>query len=99
MGLTPARLRASRNGGGGDAGGDGALFRYEVRRDGIPVVRLEGLPQADGSVVVEATVTPVGKGPEAAIARPFVFAHPEHARHFADEALESLEFLGCDVVA
>ena len=93
MGLTPEPLRAKGSGGGG-----GTLFAHEVRRDGIVVARLEGRSQPDGSVVVDAVVTPVGKGPDAAIARPFTFAHSEHARHFVDEALESLEYLGCDVV-
>ena len=88
----PGMLRAP------DGGSGGHVFSYEVRREGVPVVRLEGSRQEDGSVVVEATVTPVGKGPDAAISRPFVFSHAEHARHFADEALESLEFLGCDIV-
>lgn len=94
MGLTPEPLRAKGTGSSGST-----LFAHEVRREGIVVARLEGRSQPDGSVVVEATVNPVGKGPDAGIARPFAFAHPEHARHFVDEALESLEYLGCDVVS
>jgi hypothetical protein len=94
MSLTTRSLRASGGGGSGSA-----LFVHEVRREGMVVARLEGRSQPDGSVVVDATVTPVGKGPDAAIARPFTFQHAEHARHFVDEALESLEYLGCDVVS
>ena len=91
MSLSPALLRAAGGGGGG------ALFRHEARRDGKVVATLEGIRQEDGSVVVEATVTAIGAKPADAIKRPFPFPQPDVARRFADETLQALEFLGCDV--
>ena len=91
MSLEPGSVRAP----GGP--GDGRLWAHEARREGKVVARLEGVRQPDGGVVVEATVTPVGKGPEAALTRPFPFADAGHARRFVDDALESLEYLGCEI--
>ncbi len=91
MSLSPGAVRAP----GGP--GDGRLWAHEARREGKVVARLEGIRQPDGGVVVEATVTPVGKGPDAALTRPFPFADVGHARRFVDDALESLEYLGCEI--
>lgn len=93
MSLDPAVLRAPSRGAGG-----GVVFHHEARRDGKTLVTLEGKQQQDGTVVVEATVTAVGKGPDDALTRPFPFPQPELARRFAAETLQALEFLGCDVV-
>lgn len=95
MSLSPGVLRAP----GGGAGG-GGIFRHEARRDSKVVAVLEGTRQADGSVVVEATVVGVGRSAkEAAVTRPFPFAHAEAARRFADETLQALEYLGCEIVS
>lgn len=94
MSLTPGLLRSP---GGGPDGR--ALFRQEARRDGKMVATFEAVTQADGSVVVAATVTPAGKTPEDAVTRPFTFARSEVARRFTDEALQALEYLGCDVTS
>lgn len=94
MSLTPGLLRSP--GGGPDAG---ALFRQEARRDGKVIATFEAVRQGDGSVVVTTTVTPTGKSPGDAVTRPFSFAHADVARRFTDEALEALEYLGCDVAS
>lgn len=74
------------------------LYSYEVRREGRVVVQLRALGAADGSVVVETDVYPIGKAPGEAISRPFEFPDPDYARHFVDEALLALEYLNCEVV-
>lgn len=79
------------------ASGAAVLFTHEARREGKVVARLEGMRAVDGSVVVEATVTPIGRGPDAALTRPFPFPDAAHARRFVDDALESLEYLGCEI--
>jgi hypothetical protein len=79
------------------ASGATVLFTHEARREGKVVAQLEGTRQPDGSVVVEATVTPIGRGPDAALMRPFPFADVAHARRFVDDTLESLEYLGCEI--
>jgi len=90
MSLQPGAMRAS-------GGADDALFVHEARQSGKVIARLEGVRQADGGVIVEATVTPAGKGPDAALTRPFTFADADHARRFIEDALESLEYLGCEI--
>ncbi|MGL6278588.1 MAG: hypothetical protein ACRC50_03425, partial [Gaiella sp.] len=91
MSLEPGSVRAP----GGP--GEGRVFAHEARREGKVVARLEGVRKPDGSLVVEATVTPLGGGPESALTRPFPFADAAHARRFVDDALESLEYLGCEI--
>ena len=75
------------------------LYSYEVRREGQIVAQLKALGAADGSVVVETNVHPVGHASGGAgIARPFEFPDADYARHFVDEALLALEYLNCEVV-
>jgi hypothetical protein len=92
MSLSPGAVRAP----GG--AGDGHLFAHEARQGGKTVARLLGTAQDDGTAIVEATVIPVGKKPDAAVTRPFTFPSVEHARRFVEDALESLEYLGCEIV-
>lgn len=100
MSLSPGMLHAP--GGGADGG---ALFRHEARRDSHVVAVLEAFRSDDGSVVVEATVASAGKTGKAGkpafegLSRPFAFPHQETARRFADETLQALEFLGCEIVS
>lgn len=75
-----------------------ALFQHEARRDGRTIAVLRGERNGDGTVLVEATVTPLGRAADQAITRPFTFPQAETARRFADETLQALEYLGCDVV-
>lgn len=75
------------------------LYSYEVRREGRVVAHLKALGAADGSVVVDTEVHPIGHaagGP--GISRPFEFPDADYARHFVDEALLALEYLNCEVV-
>jgi hypothetical protein len=96
MSLSPGVLRAP--GGGVDGG---SLFRHEARRDSKVIAVLEGTLQADGTAVVETTVVAFAKKTDKnapAVTRPFPFAHAEAARRFADETLQALEYLGCEIV-
>ena len=75
------------------------LFAYEARKEGRVVALLRGLAGANGSVTVETEVYPVtGHALSEPQARPFTFPAKEQARHFVDEALLALEYLGCTIV-
>lgn len=90
MSLSPGSLRTP----GAD---DESLFAHEVRRNGAVVASLRGTWRPDGGVIVEANVTPLGQGPDGAIARPFAFATAEQASRFVDEALLAFEYLDCEI--
>jgi hypothetical protein len=72
------------------------LYAYEVRREGKVVAKLAAQASADGSVTVETEVFPVGQ-PGTSVPRPFEFPDADYARHFVDEAILALEYLGCEV--
>jgi hypothetical protein len=77
---------------------DEALFVREVRKDGRAIVILRGVQNGSG-VTVETEVYPVGTKPGSdPRRRPFAFATHEQAVRFVDDALDSLEYLGCTVV-
>jgi hypothetical protein len=77
---------------------DGALFAYELRREGRPVALLRGTA-AEGVVTVETSIYSVNAGPsDPPMERPFRFTSPEAAQRFADETVLALEYLDCDVV-
>jgi hypothetical protein len=79
-------------------GKDGTLFTYELRREGRPLASLHGVV-ADGNVIVEAEIYPVGRPPgDPPVQRPFSFASVEAAQRFADESLMALEYLNCELV-
>jgi hypothetical protein len=72
------------------------LYRYEVRREGRVVAKLSAVASPDGSVTVETEVFPIGE-PGSSVPRPFAFPDADYARHFVDEAILALEYLGCEV--
>ena len=74
------------------------LFVREVRKDGRAVAVLRGLQRGNG-VTVETEVYPIGTKPgtEPRL-RAFAFATHDQALRFVDDALDSLEYLGCTVV-
>jgi hypothetical protein len=72
------------------------LYAYEVRREGRIVAKLSAHGAADGSVVVETEVFPASQ-PGTSVPRPFEFPDADYARHFVDEAILALEYLGCEV--
>jgi hypothetical protein len=75
-----------------------ALFGHELRKDGRPLVVLRGYRETDAGVTVEATIHPIGSSPEAEpVVRPFPFSTAESATRFVDEAVTSLQYLGCEV--
>ncbi len=77
-------------------GGSGFVFSYEARREGRTVATLRGVAAEDGSVTVETEVFPVTAPANAEPqTRPFRFATREQAIRFADEAVLTLEYLGC----
>jgi hypothetical protein len=77
---------------------DGALFTYELRREGRPIAVLRGTA-ADGEVTVETAVYSVNAGPsDPPIERPFRFTSPEAAHRFAEETVLAFEYLDCEVV-
>jgi hypothetical protein len=77
---------------------DGTYFAYEVRREGKPLASLTGV-SADGGVVVQAAIHPVGRpATDPPVERPFAFTSLEAAERFVDETLTALEYLDCEVV-
>jgi hypothetical protein len=72
------------------------LFAYEARRDGRTIVRLRGTRGDGSAVTVLAEVTPAGA--DEPTRRPFAFTTREHAMRFVDEALATLEYIGCTVL-
>ena len=75
------------------------LFAYEVRRDGRPVVVMRGIARDGGGVTVETEVYPIGaKADVEPRVRPFAFASADQAARFVDDALDSLEYLNCQLV-
>ena len=72
---------------------------HEIRREGRPLVTLRTVVTGAGTVV-EADVYPLTSDGTATepLRRPFPFATPTQAGRFVDEALSSLEYLGCSVV-
>ena len=72
------------------------LYAYEVRHEGRVVARLSAQASTDGSVTVETEVFPVSQ-PGTSVPRPFQFPDADYARHFVDEAILALEYLGCEV--
>ena len=70
------------------------LFKYEARREGLPVAILQGR-EAGGGIVVEAEVFSSGEG---GFSRPFAFTTRAHAQQFVDEALTALEYLDCNII-
>jgi hypothetical protein len=78
---------------------DGELFKHEIRRDGRPLVLLRGMARKGGGVTVETQVIPAGAKPDVEPrVRPFAFASAEQAARFVDDALDSLEYLNCQLV-
>jgi hypothetical protein len=78
---------------------DRELFAHELRRDGRPVVTLRGIVKDGGTVTVETEVWPVGSKPNREPRRrPFAFGNAEQATRFVDDALDSLEYLNCQLV-
>jgi hypothetical protein len=74
------------------------LFGHELRKEGRPLVVLRGYSAEGGAVTVEATIHRLGSGPEdAPVVRPFPFTTAESAGRFVDEAMTSLQYLGCEV--
>ena len=74
------------------------LFFHEVRREGRPLAVLRGLMTPNGAVV-EAEIYPLSEQPGIEpLKRPFPFSTAQQATRFADEALASLEHLGCILV-
>ncbi len=79
-------------------GKDGTLFSYELRREGRPLATLHGVV-ADGNVIVEAEIHPIGRPPgDPPVQRGFSFTSVEAAHRFADESLMALEYLNCELV-
>ena len=77
---------------------DGALFSYELRREGRPVAILRGTA-AEGVVTVDTAIYSVNAGPSSPpVERPFRFTTPEAAHRFAEETVLALEYLDCEVV-
>jgi hypothetical protein len=77
----------------------GELFTHEVRKDGRPLVLLRGVESDGGGVTVETDVYPAGVKPGTEPRRrPFFFATRDQALRFVDDALDSLEYLNCNVV-
>jgi hypothetical protein len=75
------------------------LFVYEARKEGRVVALLRGVAGANGTVTVETEVYPVtGHASTEPQKRPFSFRAVDQARHFVDETLLALEYLGCTVV-
>jgi hypothetical protein len=74
------------------------LFAYEAIHDGRLVTRLVGIGSGGSDVRVVAEVYPV-HAPESTEPqwRFYDFPSPDRARRFADEALLTLEYLGCSV--
>jgi hypothetical protein len=68
----------------------------EVRQDGRPVARLRCFDAPAGGSIVEADVVPASGG--APLRRgPYHFASAHEAFRFVQEALLTLQYLGCTV--
>ena len=81
-----------------DAGQAGALFAYEVRRNGRIVTRLVGIQADVDRIRVAAEIYPVDVPEVSPPQRRFYdFPTRRHAQTFVDEALLALEYLGCTV--
>lgn len=73
------------------------LFSLEARRGGRPVALLRAVQMPHG-VTVETEVHRAATAPgERVVQRPFAFPSAAQARRFGEEALTTLEYLGCSV--
>jgi hypothetical protein len=68
----------------------------EATRDGQRVVRLRCYDGQNGNSLVEAEVTPLGGG-ETVKRGPYRFATAHEAFRFIQEAVLTLQYLGCAV--
>ncbi len=69
----------------------------EVTREGLTIARLRCYDDADGSSVVEADLLPPGAS-EGVRRGPYRFANAGEAFRFVQEALLTLQYLGCSLV-
>jgi hypothetical protein len=70
----------------------------QVRKDGLPVVRMK-CSDCGSQWVVECDVYPVDElMVEPKTAGPYVFTNGAEARRFVDESLLALQIFGCEVV-
>jgi len=77
---------------------DGTLFSYELRREGRTLAVLRGLAAEEG-VIVETTIHSVNAAPTTPpVERPFRFPSVEAAHRFAEESVQALEYLDCELV-
>jgi hypothetical protein len=75
-----------------------AVLVREVRQDGRPIARLRCFDAPEGGSIVEADVVPATGG--APLQRgPYRFANAHEAFRFIQEALLTLQYLGCTVDA
>ena len=75
-----------------------ALFSYTATRHDLPVMQLDGFETEEREIAVKAELYPVhapGVGEPQRWSH--VFPTLEVARKFADEALITFEYLGCDL--
>jgi hypothetical protein len=73
------------------------LFSHEIRRGPRPIVLLRGFETADGTVVVETDVYPVGGDVDDGLRGQFPFPNRSMAARFVDDTLMALELLSCEI--
>jgi hypothetical protein len=74
-----------------------AVFHYEARYEGRPIVVLHGISSGSGGLDVETEAYPVGRATEEALTRTFSFPTQDKARRFVEDVLTALEYQNCVV--